>query len=134
MRDGVPQGSCLGLLLFTVYASALFDVVEKHLPNVHCYADDSQLYISFSFKAHSGQADPVAAMEHYIQGIRQWMSQDKLLLNDAKTELLLITKQQTAQVTIDSITIGRSIIALQSPVRNMGGWLDSNLSIGWVIT
>ena len=126
MRDGVPQGSCLGLLLFTVYASALFDVVEKHLPNVHCYADDSQLYISFSFKAHSGQADAVAAMEDYIQGIRQWMSQDKLLMNDAKTELLLITKQQTAQVTIDSITIGRSIIALQSPVRNMGGWLDSS--------
>ena len=54
--------------------------------------------------------------------------------NDAKTELLLITKQRTAQVTIGSITIGRSIIALQSPVRNMGRWLDSNLSIGWVIT
>ena len=47
-------------------------------------------------------------------------------MNDAKTELLLITKQQTAQATIDSITIGRSIIALQSPVRNMGGWLDSS--------
>ena len=134
MRDGVPQGSFLGLLLFTVYASALFDVVEKHLPNVHCYADDSQLYISFSFKAHSGQADAVAAMEDCIQGIRQWMSQDKLLMNDAKTELLLITKQRTAQVTIGSITIGRSISALQSPVRNMDGWLDSNLSIGWVIT
>ena len=44
LRYGVPQGSCLGPLLFTVYASALFDVVEKHLPTVHCYADDSQVY------------------------------------------------------------------------------------------
>ena len=51
-------------------------------------------------------------------------------MNDAKTEILLITKQQTAQVTIDSVTIGGSIIALQSSVRNMGEWLDSNLSIG----
>ena len=42
-RYGIPQCSCLGPLLFTVYASALFDVVEKHLPTVHCYADDSQL-------------------------------------------------------------------------------------------
>ena len=104
LRYGVPQGSCLGPLLFTVYASALFDVVEKHLPTVHCYADDSQLYISFSPKAHSGQADAVASIEHCIQDIRQWMSQDKLLMNDAKTDLLLIgTRQQLAKITIEGI-------------------------------
>ena len=113
LRYGVPQGSCLGPLLFTVYASALFDVVEKHLPTVHCYADDSQLYISFSPKAHSGQADAVASIEHCIQDIRQWMSQDKLLMNDAKTELLLIgTRQQLAKITIDGIIVGHS----QSPL------------------
>ena len=58
-----------------------------------------QLYISFSPKAHS--------IEHSIQDIRQWMSQDKLLMNDAKTELLLIvTRQQLAKITIDGITVG----------------------------
>ena len=99
LRYGVPQCSCLGPLLFIVYASALFDVVEKHLPTVHCSADDSQLYISFSPKAHSGQVDAVASIEHCIQDIRQWMSQDKLLMNDAKTELLLIgTRQQLAKI------------------------------------
>ena len=66
LRYGVRQGSCLGPLIFTVYASALFDVVEKHLPTVHCYADDNQLYISFSPNAHSGQADAVASIEHCI--------------------------------------------------------------------
>ena len=63
--------------------------------------------------------------------IKQWMSQDKLLMKDAKTEFLLIgTRQQLAKVTIDSITIGRFIIAPQSPVRNLGLRLDSNLSMG----
>ena len=64
LRYGVPQGLCFGPLLFTVYASALFDVLEKQLPNVHYYANDSQSYISFSPKVHSGQANPVASIKH----------------------------------------------------------------------
>lgn len=43
----VPQGSCLGPVIFLLYASGLFEVVKKHLPSVHGYADDNQLYVSF---------------------------------------------------------------------------------------
>jgi len=50
---------------------------------------------------------------------------------NAKTELLFIgTRQQLAKITIDDITVGHSVIAPQSPVRNLGVWLDSNLSMG----
>ena len=77
-------------------ASALFDVVEKHLPTVHCYANDSQFSTSFSPKAHSGPADAVASIEHCIQDIRQWMFQDKLLMNDAKTDRTYFDRHQTA--------------------------------------
>ena len=46
LRQGVPQGSCLEPLLFTVYTSKLFNIVSKHLPSVHCFADDTQLYLA----------------------------------------------------------------------------------------
>ena len=63
---GVPQGSCLGPLLFTIYASKLFDVIKVHLPTVHCYADDTQLYVSFSRNISTGQFEAVTAVQHCV--------------------------------------------------------------------
>ena len=131
---GVPQGSCVGPLLFSIYTSQIFDIVSDHLPNVLCFADDTQLYLSFRRDDQASQVAvtvAVAATEACIRDVRLSMLQDKLKINDAKTEFLLIgTRSQLKKVDIDSLKIGDSVITpSKDAVRNLGSWFDKTFSM-----
>ena len=69
LHCGVPRGSCLSPLLFTLYSSNLFEII-KHFPVVHCYSDDTQVYISFCPNESLDQLNAVELMESCIDDIR----------------------------------------------------------------
>jgi len=113
-----------------LYASKLFEIIERHLPDVHTYADDTQLYISFNADSSAEQSAAVEAMQNCIADIREWLLRDRLRLNDGKTEFIIIgTRLQPAKVTIDTLQVGESVITPASEVKDLGCWFDRHLKM-----
>jgi hypothetical protein len=134
LNCGVPQGSCLGPLLFTLYAGELFDI-SRHLPDVHAYADDSQLYISFNPNSINDQEAAILAIQQCIDELHLWMTRDKLMFNDGKTEIVLVgTSQQLKKVEINTMKICNAEITPVDVVRDLGVWLDSRLRMDTHVT
>ncbi len=131
LKYGVPQGSCLGPILFTEYASTLFQVIHGHLEDVHGYADDHQVYLAFSPDCTVSQFGAVECMENCLLDVKQWMLANKLKMNDAKTEFIIIgSRHQLDKIEFDSIQVGNATVKAVESVRDLGAYLDSTMSMG----
>ena len=128
LKYGVPQGSCLGPVLFTIYAAPLFKIIEHHLVYIHGYADDHQLYTSFKPRSPLNLQDAIKKLEHCIADVRHWMLTNKLKINDTKTEVMVIgSRQQLTKVNINGIKIGNDVIKPVRSLRNLGVIMDENM-------
>ena len=86
IKYGVPQGSVLGPVLFTLYTQPLVQEIVKFNLKYHFYADDTQQYDSVQCKSFE---DLCHRMECCIKCVKKWMNENRLMLNDNKTEVLL---------------------------------------------
>jgi hypothetical protein len=126
----VPQGSCLGPQLFTQYASTLFEAVHNYLPQLHGYADDHMLYMSYSSDLEEDSAKAITSMQDCLTSVKEWMLQNKLKMNDAKTEFIIIgTKQQLAKTNVHSIMVGETQVHATDCIRSLGVFLDKHMSM-----
>ena len=123
--SGVPQGSVLGPILFSVYVSPIADVVAGHGVGFHQFADDMQLYVAIT----STNAD-LDRLQRCSDDVQAWYLQNDLLLNPDKSEVLVFGTSSSLRsvAELSTVKVAGVDLRIASEMKSLGVVLDSRLT------
>lgn len=123
VTSGVPQGSILGPILFICFTNDMQEIFKNC--KVMSYADDTQILVSAK---SSTQVKKM--LESLIQTAQKWYSENSLLINASKTEVMLITRRRNKEkFEIEIMEDGRrKRIKLKTEIKVLGVYLDEELN------
>ena len=129
---GVPLGSVLGPILFSIYTLSLSTVLDKHNLCHHIYADATQIYLPFRPKCSGSYDESKSRLESCISDVRIWMANNLLKLNDSKSELLILRPSRPSahlSKVPAPLAIGRCQVSPAVSARNIGLIFDETMSM-----
>ena len=119
----MPQGSILGPILFTCYASTLQELFINN-NSLSGYADDHSFIKSFS----PIDNNILTELELDIKQISEWMYWNHLKMNDAKTEFITYgSKSGLKKQILSEIRVGNEVVKNSESIKFLGIILDKDL-------
>lgn len=121
IRSGVPQGSVLGPILYTIYTN---DMPLTKDTTLSLYADDA----GFITSSHSPQR-AVSLMQSQLNIIHPWLLKWRTVVNADKSEAILIKKKKRKKAITSEVTLNNTPIPWQKKVKYLGLVVDQKLNL-----